>query len=74
MHTTISPPKDNETINEKASKEDLNSATKVIANNNGEVDVHRKESDMKLSKEKVEQCLARSTDATNFSSTFPSPR
>ena len=74
VHTNIDPPKDDETINEKASKEDLNSATKVIANNNGEVDVHRKESDTKLSKEKVEQRLARSADATTFSSTFLSPR
>ena len=71
MHTTINPPKDAETNNEEVLKKDLeSSATKVTTNNNGEVDVHRKESDMKLSKEKVEQCLARSTDATSFSSTL----
>ena len=75
VHTTINPPKDAETSNEEILKKDLkSSATEVTTNNNGEVDVHRKESDTKLSKEKVEQRLARSADATTFSSTFLSPR
>ena len=74
MHTTIDPPKDDETINEKASKEDLNSATKVIANNDENVDVYDKEPNERLSQEKVEQCLARTTDVTISSPTFLSPR
>lgn len=74
MHTTISPPKDNETDNEKTSKKDLKSATKVIADNDDEVDVHKRESNTELSQEKVDQCLARATDVTTSSPTFLSPR